>query len=185
TVSPSPTIEPTPPVVADSPTPTAASVSRTATEKRSNVAKAPARKPTSASAGAADSEPSAPRSAERATPPPASRTSTLFEGRAISVFTSSDLSTKTARSGQKFTASLANPIVDGDWVIAKKGAPVEGVVVNSDPGGRVNGTAFISVRLESLTLADGRRVNLDTTLYTKEAKSSKAKDAAKVGIGAG
>src|SRR5262245_53024648 len=114
TVSPSPTLEPTPLVVIDSSSPAAGSGSTAVVEKPASIANAPAKKVTSGSAGAADSEPSAPRPAaqvaERAAPPPPPRTSTLFEGRAISVFTSSDLSTKTARSGQKFTASLANPI---------------------------------------------------------------------------
>jgi hypothetical protein len=103
----------------------------------------------------------------------------------ISIFTASDISTKTAKSGERFTASLGRTITDGDWVIAKKGAPVEGVVVSSDPGGRVKGVASIAVRLESITLADGRRVDISTSSYTQQAKSSKKKDAAKIGIGAG
>jgi hypothetical protein len=109
----------------------------------------------------------------------------MKSGTAISIFTAKDLSTKTARSGERFTASLGRAITDGNWVIAKQGAPVEGVVVSSDPGGRVSGVASIAVRLESITLADGRRVNIETDLYSKQAKSSKKKDAAKIGIGAG
>lgn len=70
-------------------------------------------------------------------------------------------------------------------MIAKKGAPVEGTIVSADPGGRVSGVASISVRLERLTLADGRKVDLSTTSFTKQAKSSKKKDAMKIGIGAG
>jgi hypothetical protein len=103
----------------------------------------------------------------------------------ISVYTANEISTKTATTGQKFTGSLSNAIVDGDWVIAKKGAPVEGVIALSDPGGKVKGVASISVKLESLTLADGRRINLATNTYSKQAKSTKKKDAAKIGIGAG
>jgi hypothetical protein len=103
----------------------------------------------------------------------------------LSVFTESDLSTKNDKSGQRFTASLARPIVDGDWVIAKKGAPVEGTIVSADPGGKVKGVASITVRLESLTLADGRKIDISTSSYTKQAKGTKKKDAAKIGIGAG
>ncbi len=138
------------------------------------------------SAGGSSARPSSGKSpapvAERPAPP---RTFTLASGRVISVFTESDLSTKNNRSGQTFTASLARPITDGDWVIAKKGAPVEGTIVSADPGGRVSGVASISVRLERLTLADGRKDDLSTTSFTKQAKSSKKKDALKIGVGAG
>lgn len=119
-----------------------------------------------------------------ATPAPP-RTFTLAAGTAISIYTANTLSTKAAQGGERFTASLARPIVDGDWVIAKKGAAVEGVVVNSDPGGRVKGRASISVALRSLELADGRTINLSTGSYTKAAKGTKKKDATKIGIGAG
>lgn len=119
-----------------------------------------------------------------ATPAPP-RVYTIPSGTAISVTTSSDLTTKEDRSGQKFTASLNNSIVDGDWVIAKKGAPVEGVIVTSNPGGKVKGTASISVRLERLTLADGRQIDFPTNTFSKAAKTTKKKDAMKIGIGAG
>ena len=70
-------------------------------------------------------------------------------------------------------------------MIAKKGARVEGVIVDSDPGARVKGVASITVSLESLTLADGRTVRLSTSQFTRQAKTTKGKDAKKIGIGAG
>jgi hypothetical protein len=119
-----------------------------------------------------------------ATPAPP-RVFTIRAGAPITISTANDLSTKTAKDGDRFTASLARPIVDGDWVIAKRGATVGGVIVNSDPGGRVQGRASMTVKLRSLQLADGRTVDLSTSSYTKVAKSTKKKDAAKIGIGAG
>jgi len=184
TPSPSATIEAAATTQA-SPTPTAevATVAPYTPSKRSSAA-ASSSAPSRASAGAAaPSEPAYER--PKPPPPPPPRTYTLRSGSVISIFTDSDLSTKTSRNGERFTASLGRAITDGDWVIAKKGAPVEGVIVNADPGGRVSGVASIAVRLESITLADGRRVNISTDSYTKQAKSSKKKDAAKIGIGAG
>lgn len=137
----------------------------------------------SGSAGSGSGGSSAPRSTP--IPPPPPRTFTISSGTPITVWTAEELSTKTARPGQSFSASLAGPIVDGDWVIAKKGAPVEGVIVSSDPGGRVKGVASISIRLQSLTLADGSRVDISTGSYTKKAKTTVKKDAIKTGIGAG
>jgi hypothetical protein len=101
------------------------------------------------------------------------------------VYTSSTLSTKTNQAGEKFVATLAEPIVDGDWVIAKKGARVEGVVVDADPGHRVKGVASIAVTLESLTLADGRTVHLSASQYRRQAKTTKRKDATKIGVATG
>jgi hypothetical protein len=118
-------------------------------------------------------------------PPPPPREYTLAADRPIAVYTTTSLSTKTNKAGEKFTATLAEPIVDDDWVIAKKGAQVEGVIVDSDPGDKVKGVASITVALESLTLADGRTVRLATSHFTREAKTTKKKDAAKIGIGAG
>jgi len=87
--------------------------------------------------------------------------------------------------GEPFQASLANDLADGDWVVARKGASVTGVISDSDPGGRVKGVASITLQLKKLMLADGREVSISTTAYGAEAKSSKKKDAARIGIGAG
>jgi hypothetical protein len=103
----------------------------------------------------------------------------------LSVYTSTPISTKTHKTGDTFTGSLSKAIVDGDWVIAKKGAPVEGVVTDSDPGGRVKGVASIAVALKQLTLADGRTVAISTSPYSKAAPTSRKSDAKKIGIGAG
>jgi hypothetical protein len=118
-------------------------------------------------------------------PPPPPRTFTLASGRSISVYTTAELSTKKNKSGDGFTATLAAPIVDNDWVIAQKGATVEGVVTNSDPGGRVKGVASIAVQLKRLKLADGRTIAISTSGYVKQARTTKKKDATKIGIGAG
>jgi hypothetical protein len=109
----------------------------------------------------------------------------LKEGRPLVVFTTTSLSTKTNKPGEKFTATLAEPIVDEDWVIAKKGARVEGVIVESDPGGKVKEVATMAVTIDSLTLADGRTVRLSASQVHREAKTTKGKDAKKIGIGAG
>jgi hypothetical protein len=103
----------------------------------------------------------------------------------ITVFTTSTLSTKTNKTGEAFSAVLAKPIAVEDWVIAKQGARVEGVIVDSDPGGRVKGVASMTLALRRLTLADGRTIDLDTQTVVAEAKTTKGKDAKKVGIGAG
>src|SRR5262245_60975827 len=118
-------------------------------------------------------------------PPPPPRVFTLSSSTPISIYTTTELSTKTSRAGDTFTGTLARPIVDKDWVVAKDGAPVEGVVLSSDPGGRVKGVASISVALRRLTLADGRHVEISTSAFTQKAKTTKTKDAEKIIGGAG
>lgn len=116
-----------------------------------------------------------------APPPPV----ILAEGTKIKVRTTSALSTKTTQTGERFVATLADPIVQNGVVIAERGATVNGRVVESDAGGRVKGRAVISIRLSSLETAGGRSVDLETGVYAREAKSTKGQDAAKIGIGAG
>jgi hypothetical protein len=172
TAQPSPSPSVATALTSASPTPDAAS---TAASNPGAVASNAATNPSAA--------PANPGAAQQPPPPP--RVFTIRAGTSIMVSTANDLSTKTAKDGDLFTASLARPIVDGDWVIAKRGATVQGVVVNSDPGGRVKGRASMTVKLRSLQLADGRTVDLSTNSYTKEAKGTKKKDAMKIGIGAG
>lgn len=121
----------------------------------------------------------------KAAPAPVVRKTTLAAGTPIKVVTSSALSTKTNQSGDAFEAILNEAIVDGAWTIAKRGATVRGIVSQADPGGRVKGVATMTLKLTSLTLADGREVSLDTNSYSVAAKTTKKKDATKIGIGAG
>jgi hypothetical protein len=169
-----------------SPTPSAETA-----ERESSPTRAPrARVTSSGSSTGAPASSAMPASGPKSPPvtavaPAAPRTFTLAAGHSLSAWTSTELSTKTAQEGDRFEASLANAIVDEDWVIARKGAAVEGVVVSTDPGGRVSGVASLAVKLTHLTLADGRRVALSTSNFTREAKTTKGKDAAKIGVGAG
>ncbi len=102
------------------------------------------------------------------------------------MFTTSTISTKANKSGEAFSAVLAKAIVDEDWVIAKQGARVEGIIVDSDPGGKVKGVASMTLALRRLTACrrqDDRSGHRHTIV--QEAKTTKGKDAKKVGIGAG
>src|SRR5512142_923110 len=64
---------------------------------------------------------------------------TIGQGSPIQVRTETELSTKSTKTGDRFTATLANPILVDGQVVAQRGSRVEGLVVDSDPGGRVKG----------------------------------------------
>ena len=106
-------------------------------------------------------------------------------GTAIGAYTTTAVSTETHKAGDRFSATLAKAIVDGDWVIAKEGAPIEGTVVDSDPGGKVKGVASMTLKLRTLKLADGRSIDLSTAVISQEAASSKKKDVRRAGIATG
>lgn len=109
---------------------------------------------------------------------------TVAAGTPIKIRTESTLSTKSAKAGDSFRATLAEPLVVDGKVLAPRDARVEGRVVNSDPGGRVKGLATISVRLTRLHVGDGD-VAINTGVVARRAHPTKRKDAAEVGIGAG
>jgi hypothetical protein len=111
-------------------------------------------------------------------------TVTLAAGTVLQVRTTSEISTKTAQPGDVFEASLAAPVQVNGRVVLPAGAPVRGRVVESDPGGRVKGVASLSVALTSVN-AGGEVISISTGSVTQDANTSKKKDAAKVGIGAG
>lgn len=118
-------------------------------------------------------------------PPPKPRTAQLKSGRIITVRTTRELSTKTAKNGEAFSAILEQPITVGDWVIAGEGARVDGRVVEADKGGRIKGKANLSVELTTLTTADGQKIDIVTSPLSQEAIKKKGGDAVKVGVGAG
>ena len=89
------------------------------------------------------------------------------------------------KTGDVFSAILEEPITSGNWVVAPAGARVDGRIVEADKGGRVKGKANISVELTSVTIGDGRKVEIVTSPVSSEAAANEVKDAAKVGIAAG
>ena len=135
--------------------------------------------------GAAGQAKSSPAASERRAAEPAPRKTTLPAGTALTVRTTNSLSTKSVQSGETFTASLEDPIMDGSRVVAQKGATVYGKVVNADTGGRVKGVASLTIRLTELQTADGQRLAINTDSYGVQAKTTKKKDATKVGIASG
>jgi len=112
------------------------------------------------------------------------RSITLPKGITLKVRTTDTLSTKKNETGDTFIAYLHEPLRSGERVVAPQGAKVEGRIVESDDGGRVKGVARLELRLTKLHVG-GRAVAIDTNVLRKEANATKAKDAAKIGIGSG
>jgi hypothetical protein len=139
---------------------------------------------------AADEKPSgssSPATTAVAPPPPAPKPVTVPAGTQVVIRTAATLSTKDAKEGEVFHATLVEPLVVDGVTIAPKGAEVEGVVVESDPGGRVKGVAQIGIALRSIQTVAGK-VEIQTGPHVAEAKSSVKKDVTRgaimTGVGA-
>ncbi len=118
-------------------------------------------------------------------PPPKPNTVTLVAGTLLPVRMGETVSAERHRQGDTFTATLDRPLVIDGFVIAERGARVEGRVVESDRGGRVRGVSSLSVELTRLTTADGQNITIRTEPFRREAQAERGRDAAKVGVAAG
>jgi hypothetical protein len=94
------------------------------------------------------------------------------------------ISTETHQPGDTFSATLDQPLVVDGFVLAERGAKVEGKVSQAVDAGRVKGVSQLVVELTRLTTADGQRLQIRTAEFVKEGEKSTGRDAAKVGIGA-
>lgn len=83
--------------------------------------------------------------------PPASELS-LPAGTRVRVRLSETIDTRRNRAGDRFTASLDEPLVVGDRVVVPQGASFFGQVTESKPSGRFKGRAVLALRLDSFEL---------------------------------
>ena len=145
----------------------------------------PAPEPVVRTPEAPPAEPQRPvvQKAEPAPRPP--RRVTLRAGTDLAVRLDYPLTSDRNYGGDTFTATLDEPIVVDDMVIAEKGTQVEGVVVDAVRAGRVKGLAKLSIELVRLDTADGQTVEIVTNRVHRQAEKSTKSDMKKVGIGAG
>jgi hypothetical protein len=114
-----------------------------------------------------------------------SRDYTIPAGTVIAVRNTTELSTSKLANGSVFEAVLEQPLVVSGTVLAPQGAPVTGVVVLSDPGGRVKGVASMDVTIRSIAGARNNTIRVTAGNYGVEAGTSKGRDAKRTGVMAG
>ena len=107
---------------------------------------------------------------------------TLPAGTIIAVRTTSELSTDKIKDGSVFETVLEEDLVVNGTTLAKAGALVTCVVVSADQGGRVKGTASLSVAARSIAGAGSNPIPIKTESYTVDADSTKGRDAKRTGI---
>ena len=122
---------------------------------------------------------------ERKPAPPQPKTVTIPSGTLLSVRVDETISSERNQTGDSFRATLDQPLVVDGFVIAERGARVEGRISEVDPGGRVKGVSRMAVELVRLTTSDGQRLRLQTEGFTKQGEKDTKRDVAKIGAAAG
>jgi hypothetical protein len=121
-------------------------------------------------------------------PPPPPQKVTLAAGTLVPVRLVEGLSSERNQPGDSFTATLDQPLVVDGFVIAERGARLEGKVVEMKESGRVRGVASLGISLTRLRTSDGQTIAIATDTFTKEAPATVGEDvkrgAAATGIGA-
>jgi hypothetical protein len=96
---------------------------------------------------------------------------TIPAGTSIHFKLKQTINTATAQSGQHVPAELTAPIVVGGRTIADAGAPATVKITTAEASGRMGGSAKVTFHVSSITLANGNRVDVSTTSYSREGKA--------------
>jgi len=101
----------------------------------------------------------------------------------IAVVLDQAISSKSAHPGDKFSATVENPIEIEGKVAIPKGARADGVVRDAKAAGRFKGGATLALELTSITVA-GRDYEVQTSSAAQSSKGKGKRTAAMVGGGA-
>lgn len=101
----------------------------------------------------------------------------------ISVVLDQTISSKTAHSGDKFSATIESPVDIEGKVAIPKGVRADGVVKDAKAAGRFKGGATLALELTSITVS-GRDYEVQTSGAAMSSKGKGKRTAAMVGGGA-
>lgn len=109
---------------------------------------------------------------------------TIRQGTIITARLVDMLSSKNNNSGDKFNASLAEPIQVNGQTVANTGDRLSGTVVDAEPLGRFKGGAKLQLTLDGITIS-GKRYTLQTASVNRQQKGKGKRTGAMIGGGAG
>ena len=144
-------------------------------------AAAPAPAETAAAAAPAPTQAPPPPPAEKPKPKP--QPIVIPAGTAIDVSLAQPLSSKTAKPGDPFTGTLAEPIVVHGKAVIPTGAAVTGKVVDAKSKGKVKGEARLELAATSITV-HGKRYPIQASMQGLSEKGKGKRTAATTGGGA-
>lgn len=108
---------------------------------------------------------------------------TIPAGTRLTVRVGSEISSGTAKVGDRFDATLASPLVVNGKTLARTGAPVRGKVTASKSSGRLHAPGELSLRLTSVRV-NGRMLPVSTGSHSVKGKGHTKSNATKIGGGA-
>jgi hypothetical protein len=106
---------------------------------------------------------------------------TIPAGTWITVRADQPLSSDKNHQGDYFRGTIVQPVVMNGFVLAPRGQSVTGVVTEAQKAGRVEGTSRLGLELTEIGLADGRQIQVKTTLMERRGNTSYGRDAAAIG----
>src|SRR5438067_4427614 len=95
---------------------------------------------------------------------------TIPAGTSIHFKLKQTINTATARAGQHVPAELTAPVVVAGRTIANAGSPATVKITTAEASGRMGGSAKIVFHVSSIALANGTRVEVSTSSYSREGK---------------
>jgi len=118
----------------------------------------------------------------QAEPTPAALAShvTIPAGTFVTVRVDQFLSSDKNKAGDGFSATLSRPLVVDGLVVSRRGQTLGGRVIEAKKAGRVKGVSQLQITLNTLTLADGHQVPIQSSLTSITGPTSKGRDAAAI-----
>jgi len=108
---------------------------------------------------------------------------TIPAGTRLTVRVGSEISSGTAKAGDRFDGTLAHSLVVNGKTLARTGAPVRGKVTAAKSSGRLHAPGELTLRLTGVQV-NGRMVSIATSAYSAKGKSHTKSNATKIGGGA-
>lgn len=114
-----------------------------------------------------------------APPPPV----VIPAGTTLTVTIDQSVSTKTNSTGDRFAASLAEPVTIEGKEVLPTGTKASGTVTQSGQAGHIKGSAALSLTLDSITVG-GQKYSIETSTYSQTTKGRGTRTAVGGGGGA-
>jgi hypothetical protein len=117
-------------------------------------------------------------------PAPAPEPPTLPRGTRLEVRLNQTIDVKHVESGDRFSGTLAEPVVDGNTVVVPAGSGATGEVLVAHRRGRFKGRSVMALTLTRLDV-NGTQYRIDTSSLSRTKKGKGKRSAAFIGGGAG
>ncbi len=110
---------------------------------------------------------------------------TVPAGTAAAVELDAALTSETAAAGDDFSATLKSPIIIEGYEAIGSGSRIEGHVARAAKAGKVSGTGELTLEFDRIVTADGQTLAIESEPHHQKARTTRKKDAAKLGGAAG